>query len=237
MKFKQKLEPAKIVSRYKRFLADVIHSEKGEIAIHCPNTGSMKNCWQPGWTAWIQSSQNPKRKYPYTWMLTENDQGDYIGINTHLANDIVYEAITEGNIKELSEYQEIKREVKYGDENSRIDILLINNNHKIYIEVKSVTLLDEKNRHKSRGYFPDAVTTRGQKHIRELISCVENGHRAILFFLVQHTGIRSVSIAKNIDPDYAALIDLALASGVEILAYNTHISPLAISISEKAAFI
>ncbi len=241
MKFPKKLEAVKIIRRYKRFLADVIHPKKGELTVHCPNTGSMKNCWQEGWTVWLLDSNNPKRKYAYTWILTEDPRGDFIGINSSFANDIVYEAIIEGKIKELLEFDEIQREVKYGDENSRIDILLSKANQKIFIEIKSVTLLDEtaqnKERAQGQGYFPDAVTTRGQKHIRELICCVKNGHRAVLFFLVQHTGIKKFSIAQHIDPDYAALIQLALKSGVEVLVYNTNISQFEITLNKKIPFI
>jgi len=235
MKYPLPLEKTLLVKRYKRFLTDVIHPEKGEITVHCPNTGSMKNCWQEGWTAWILDSQNPKRKYLYTWVLAENEQGEFIGINTHYANDIVYEGIVNGRVKELSSFNQIKKEVKYGEENSRIDILLTDeDDKKTYIEVKSVTLLEGE---KGEGSFPDAVTTRGQKHIRELISCVEQGHRAVLFFMVQHTGIHSVSVARHIDPDYADLLDLAIKCGVEVLVYNATISPQDIRINKRLEFL
>ena len=233
MKFPQELEPSTLVKRYKRFLADVIHPELGEMTVHCPNTGSMKNCWQEGWKAWLLDSQNPNRKYRYTWCVVENDQGDKIGINTHFANEVVYEAINGGKIKEISDIADIKKEVKYGLENSRIDILVTESSgRKAYIEVKSVTLL-EKSGH---GFFPDAVSTRGQKHIRELIQVVENGDRAILLFLVQHSGIKSVSPAKHIDQKYAELIGEALAKGVEIIAYSTKISSSEIILNDSIPF-
>lgn len=233
MKFSQPLEPVTVIKRYKRFLADVIHPEKGEITIHCPNTGSMKNCWQQGWKAWVLNSNNPKRKYLYTWVLSENDQGDLIGVNTHFANEIVAEGILSGKVKELKNYDALQKEVKYGEENSRIDILLTqNSDKKTYIEVKSVTLLEN-----DQGFFPDAVTTRGQKHLRELMVCVESGHRAILFFLVQHTGIKNFSPAKHIDPKYTQLLHEAIEKGVEVLVYNTKISNTETSLFKPVKFI
>ena len=233
MKFPQALEPSTLVKRYKRFLADVVHPDLGEITVHCPNTGSMKNCWQEGWKAWLLDSKNPKRKYQYTWCVVENDQGEKIGINTHFANDVVYEAINAGKIKEISDIADIKKEVKYGLENSRIDIFVTEaSGRKVYIEVKSVTLLEQD----GRGYFPDAVSTRGQKHIRELIQVVENGDRAVLLFLVQHSGIKSVSPAKHIDPKYAELIEEALEKGVEIIAYSTKISSQEIILNSAILF-
>ncbi|MET1254423.1 DNA/RNA nuclease SfsA [Aliikangiella maris] len=233
MQFAQPLEKTRIIKRYKRFLADVIHPEKGEITVHCPNTGSMKNCWQAGWSAWIADSQNPKRKYPYTWVLTETDDGQMIGINTHLANDIVYEAIENKQIEELTEYLSIKKEKKYGQENSRIDIWLEQSDgRETFIEIKSVTLKESQN----LGFFPDAVTTRGQKHLRELMTCVEQGHRAVLFFLVQHSGIGEVSAASHIDADYAQLLKKAVNFGVEVLVYQCHLSPQSIEIGKKLPF-
>lgn len=234
MKFPLPLESTQLIKRYKRFLADVVHPEKGEITVHCPNTGSMKNCWEEGWTAWILDSQNPKRKYQYTWVLSENSEGEYIGINTHFANEIVYDAIKKGEIKEISEFVQIKREVKYGEENSRIDIWLTDKeDQQIFVEVKSVTLLEED----GKGYFPDAVSTRGQKHLRELMHCVSQGHRAVLFFMIQHTGIKTVSAAAHIDPDYAMLLEEAIKNGVEVIAYNGYITPDEIKLNKRLDFV
>ncbi|TQV74015.1 DNA/RNA nuclease SfsA [Aliikangiella marina] len=233
MNFSKPLESTKLIKRYKRFLTDVIHPELGEMTVHCPNTGSMKNCWQEGWTAWVLDSENPKRKYRYTWVLSENLRGEFIGINTHFANDIVFEGISDGKVAELGEFIEIKKEVKYGEENSRIDILLTDkNNQKVFVEVKNVTLLEED----GVGYFPDAVTTRGQKHIRELQKMKQAGHRAVLFFLVQHSGIDSVKPAKHIDTKYAELLAEAMDSGVEVLAYNTKITPRSIELAKRVVF-
>ena len=237
MKFSLPLEKTQLIKRYKRFLADVIHPQKGELTAHCPNTGSMKNCWEKGWNAWLLDSQNPKRKYSYTWVLTENEAGDYIGINTHFANEIVYEGIIEGRVKELAEFNEIKKEVKYGEENSRIDIFLTdNNNRNVFVEIKSVTLLDETFGN-GKGFFPDSVTTRGQKHLRELMHCVERGDRAVLLFLVQHTGIDTVSVADHIDMEYSNLLKQALKIGVEVLVYRTEISPSELKLGSLLPFL
>jgi sugar fermentation stimulation protein A len=248
MNFAPPLEKTILKKRYKRFLADVEHPTLNHMTVHCPNTGSMKNCWEPGWFAWIQDSQNPKRKYQYSWVLSENPQGELIGINSQGANGLVFEAIQDDKISELMNVESVETEVKYGEENSRIDLLVKHSDQSLtYIEVKSVTLkgVPDENRDlvptkndagESIGCFPDAVTTRGQKHIRELIHCVSQGHRAILFFMVQHTGIGEVNIAKTIDPAYAKLIEDALNHGVEIVAYRAAISAKSINLSHAVPF-
>jgi len=233
--FDPPLVKAKLIKRYKRFLADVVHPEMGEFTAHCPNTGSMKNCWQAGWNVWLQKSDNLKRKYPYTWVLTENENGDLIGINSVLANKLVIEALKINKIKEISNIASIQSEVKYGQENSRIDILIRHaDNSKTYIEVKSVTLLD--NQRHQLGQFPDAVTTRGQKHVRELMDCVDKGDKAILFFMVQHTAIDVVEVAKNIDPDYANLVEQAIDKGVKVLVYKAKITMSNIVLDQSLPF-
>ena len=243
MLFKPTLEPARLIKRYKRFLADVVHPELGEMTVHCPNTGSMKNCWQPEWQVWLQKSQNPKRKYPYTWILAENDQQELIGVNTHFANQIVFEAVVENKVAQLKGIKRVEKEVKYGEENSRIDLLVHHSDDsKTYVEVKSVTLkdptcpIDHTNRNEI-GCFPDSVTKRGQKHIRELIHCVEKGDRAMLFFMVQHTGIKVVSVARHIDSEYAELLQLAIEKGVEVVAYGAKMSPAEIVLDHQLEFI
>ncbi len=228
------LEHAILIKRYKRFLADVHHPTLGEITVHCPNTGSMKNCWQPGWDVWLQKSDNPKRKYPYTWVLAKNELGEFIGINTQIANQLVYQALSDNIISEIDDIVEIKKEVKYGEENSRIDLLLEHQDGvKNYIEVKSVTLKEDD----GFGYFPDAVTTRGQKHIRELIACVRAGHRATLFFAIQHTEISQMKIAAHIDPEYASLIEQAISAGVLLVAYAAKITNTEIVLDRKVNVI
>ncbi len=230
MIFDPPLEKATLIKRYKRFLADVHHPELGEITLHCPNTGSMKNCWQRDWTVWIQKSDNPKRKYPYTWILAQNDQEEMLCINTHLANAVVASAIEENKIPEIGSNLILKKEIKYGQEKSRIDILTTDaKGEKNFIEVKSVTLKEAD----GFGYFPDAETVRGQKHIRELIQSVSQGHRATLFFMVMHAGIKQLKIARHIDPAYADLIQKAVSSGVEVLAYKAMITSEDIVLDHK----
>lgn len=225
MTYSPPLNQGRLVKRYKRFLADVQLEDGSQITIHCPNTGSMKNCLFPGEPVWFSTSDNPKRKYPHTWELAQTSDAKLIGINTGRANDLAEEAINLGVIDELTGYEQLKREVKYGEENSRIDILLSSNTRpSCYIEVKSCTLLEEGSE-SGTGYFPDSVTVRGQKHLRELIHMVEQGHRAVLLFVVQHTGITQVSPARHIDPAYAELFEQALTAGVEVLAYRAELSP------------
>ncbi|KIO36537.1 DNA/RNA nuclease SfsA [Shewanella sp. cp20] len=223
MIFTPAFEQGKLLRRYKRFLADVQLSDGSEITIHCPNTGSMRNCLFPGEPVWFSTSDNPKRKYAHTWEQAASNEGHIIGINTGRANALAAEAIEAGVISELTGYDNLRREVKYGSENSRIDLLLESEDKPAcYIEVKSCTLLEQ-----GQGYFPDAVTTRGQKHLRELMEMVKLGHRAVLLFVVQHTGITSVAAARHIDPDYADLLAQAHQAGVEILAYRCELSPSA----------
>ncbi|MCG9695688.1 DNA/RNA nuclease SfsA [Shewanella sp. Isolate11] len=221
MLFEPQFKQGTLIKRYKRFLADIELSDGSQITIHCPNTGSMRNCLFPGEAVWYSTSDNPKRKYPNTWEQHQTDAGHIIGINTGRANELAAEAIKEQVISELSGYQTQRREVKYGSENSRIDLLLEDPQRGLcYIEVKSCTLLEQ-----GQGYFPDAVTSRGQKHLRELMEMVSLGHRAVLLFVVQHTGINCVSAASHIDPDYSRLLKQAYQAGVEILAYSTELSP------------
>ncbi|QYJ93134.1 DNA/RNA nuclease SfsA [Shewanella spartinae] len=223
MIFTPPFEQGKLLRRYKRFLADVLLDDGSEITIHCPNTGSMRNCLFPGERVWFSTSDNPKRKYAHTWEQAASDEGHIIGINTGRANALAAEAIEAGVISELTGYDSLRREVKYGSENSRIDLLLESEDKPAcYIEVKSCTLLEQ-----GQGYFPDAVTTRGQKHLRELMEMVKQGHRAVLLFVVQHTGITTVAAARHIDPEYAELLTQAHQAGVEILAYSCELSPSA----------
>ncbi|NVJ50410.1 MAG: DNA/RNA nuclease SfsA [Gammaproteobacteria bacterium] len=234
MKFDPPLQPAILQQRYKRFLADVTWPNGEALTVHCPNTGSMKNCWDSGWTVYLQDSNNPKRKYRYSWVLAQTPQGEFIGVNTHIANQLVVEAINNGVIEPLADPTAIRQEVPYGAEKSRIDILLEHDTRSTYIEVKSVTLCENN----TQGYFPDAVSTRGQKHLRELIALAENTpHRAVLLFCVQHTGIKTVQAAAHIDPVYADLLTQAQQAGVEIMAYAATISASAIQLTHPLEVI
>lgn len=220
MKFTPALQHATLIQRYKRFLADVVTPEGEHLTLHCPNTGAMTGCATPGDKVWYSTSDNPKRKYAHTWEITETQQGAFICINTQRANPLVKEAIDAGLIPELMGYSAIKGEVKYGEEGSRIDFMLqADDRPECYIEVKSVTLADRDN-----GYFPDAVTLRGQKHLRELMSVAAAGKRAVLLFAVLHSAIERFSPARHIDPKYAQLLNEAQKQGVEVFAYKAELS-------------
>lgn len=225
MKFSVPLAGATLVRRYKRFLADVQLPDGSSTTLHCPNTGSMLGCAVPGSRVWYSHSASPGRKYPGTWELVEVGQGQLAGINTGLANRLVEEALLAGVIVPLRSYAHIQREVAYGEENSRIDFLLTGHSEKTdekcYVEVKNVTL----GLGNGDGAFPDAVTTRGIKHLRELQAMRERGHRAVLLFCVQHSGIDRVRPAVEIDPAYATMLQIARDAGVELLAWRARLSP------------
>lgn len=234
MNFLPELKPARLIKRYKRFLADVVTSEGEIFTLHCANTGAMTGCANPGDIVWYSTSDNPKRRYPQSWELTETRQGDWICVNTLRANTLVHEALIEGSIPELIGYDVIRPEVKYGPEQSRIDFLLqAEQRRDCYVEVKSVTLLQQ-----GEGYFPDTVTSRGLKHLRELSYIATHGGRAVLLFAVLHSGIHTVSIAKHIDKDYAEGVEKARQCGVEILCYKATISTQAINLmATPCAFV
>jgi sugar fermentation stimulation protein A len=231
---------ATLIKRYKRFLADVRLPSGEVLTVHCPNTGAMTGCAPAGANVWLSTSDNPKRKYQHTWELVETLPGDWICIHSAKANAVVKEAIENtlaGDvvIKELVGYDTLRSEVKCGTEKSRIDFVLEKTNEfglseQCFIEVKSVTLqLSEvtelaDDAEEGKGIFPDAVSERGRKHLRELIEMKKQGHRAILFFCVFHSGINSVAPADSIDSQYGDVFREALACGVEVLAYRAAIS-------------
>ncbi|PTP15918.1 DNA/RNA nuclease SfsA [Vibrio sp. 10N.286.51.C3] len=239
MHFNPPLEPATLIKRYKRFLTDIKLPDGSERTIHCANTGAMTGCATPGNTVWYSTSDNAKRKYPNSWEISETDKGHRICVNTARANQLAVEAIENNTIVELLGYNALRTEVKYGSENSRIDILLEDNEKPpCYIEVKSVTLLDEQETStKGQGFFPDAVTTRGQKHLRELTEMVESGNRAILLFTVLHSGIEKVSAAHHIDAKYSLLLKQAQDAGVEVLCYKAELSNTQIQLKQAVEFI
>ncbi len=223
------LHPARLLRRYKRFLADVSLASGEQLTIHCPNTGSMKNCLSPDSPCWYSQVVSKTRKYPQTLELVTTPEGHLAGINTARANLLVAEALKFGVIKDLHGYRQIRREQAYGSEKSRIDFLLSEHpqdKRNCYLEVKNVTLLDRApGDSEARGYFPDAVSERGSKHLRELMAMVELGQRAVLLFCVQHTGVKSVSPADHIDKVYGKSLREAAAAGVELLAYGAEIKP------------
>jgi sugar fermentation stimulation protein A len=213
------LTKATLIKRYKRFLADVCLENGEELTIYCPNTGAMTGCADVGDTIYFSESDNKKRKYQYTWELTRSKAGHWICIHSQLANKMVADALQSGEISELLDYDSVKAEVKYGDENSRIDFLLTAEGREdCYVEVKSCTLLDETFS-MGQGYFPDTTSVRGQKHLRELMQMKSKGYRAVLVFAVLHSGIKTVSAAAHIDKKYALLFEQAKQSGVEVICY------------------
>jgi sugar fermentation stimulation protein A len=233
MRFTPALASGVLVQRYKRFLADIRLPDGTLKTIHCPNTGSMKNCASPGDRAWYSTSGNPARKYPDTWELNETQAGDFIGVNTLRANGLVQAAIEQGVMPALLGYSGIKGEVKYGAQNSRIDLLLTGHSSQAdcYVEVKSVTLCETVGACPV-GYFPDSVSRRGTKHLHELMAVVAQGQRGVLVFCVQHSAITEVRPALHIDPVYTQALALALARGVEVLAYGATLSPLGVTLDK-----
>lgn len=228
MQFSPPLQRATLVKRYKRFLADVITPDGTELTLHCPNTGAMTGCAEPGDTVWYSTSENTKRKYPHTWELTETQNGALICVNTLWANRLTKEALEQGRVSELSGYSTLKSEVKYGAERSRIDFMLqADFRPDCYIEVKSVTLAE-----KDFGFFPDAITERGQKHLRELMSVAAEGKRAVIFFAVLHSAMTRFSPARHIDAKYAQLLIEAQRKGVEILVYKAELSAESMTLKE-----
>lgn len=219
MLFNPPLIQGVFLRRYKRFLADVRTLGGEEMTIHCPNTGSMRQCLAEHSACWYSLSDNPKRKYAGTWEIATTPAGHLAGINTGRANALVAEAINAGLLPQLAGWQNLTPEVRYGIENSRADWSMQLGEKRCFIEVKNVTLLEQ-----GRGYFPDAVSDRASKHLRELMRAVESGHRALLVYCVQHTGIGSVTPARHIDERYAIWCQQAQEVGVEFVALKAEIS-------------
>ena len=230
MRLSQSLIKGKLILRYKRFLADVELEDGTIVTAHTPNSGSMKGCREPGSLVLLSQSANPKRKLKYTWELIRVNK-QWVGINTGHPNKLVREGIENGTVSELQGYDTIRPEVKYG-QNSRIDLLLEGIAGKCYVEVKNVTLVED-----NVAYFPDAVTERGQKHLRELMAVVTAGDRAVIFFVVQRRDAKYVSPADNIDPVYGKLLREAVENGVEALAYQAVVSPKQIYLKARLPVI
>jgi sugar fermentation stimulation protein A len=218
-----------LIKRYKRFLADVKLDDGSIITAHCPNTGRMTTCAEPGWRVALSDSQNPKRKYRYTWELVHNNKC-WICVNTGRANEIATEAVQNGRIPELTGYPEVLREQTFG--NSRFDLMLRNGNELCYVEVKNVTLLADDGCYA----FPDAVTERGRKHLNELIEVVKAGHRAAMLFVIPRSDGSFFRAANKIDPAYADALDAAKAAGVEIYAWRADVSPEEIRLVEAVDY-
>ena len=226
MKFDIPLIKTKFIKRYKRFFVDV--SLNNEIlTAHCPNSGSMMGLLNDGETAWISASKNKERKLKYTLEILENNH-QMVGVNTHLANKIVEEALLDKKISDLEAFSEIKRESKFNDA-TRFDFLVSNKKHKAYVEVKNVTLKREKD----FAEFPDAPTTRGQKHLVELISAKKKGYQAFIIFLVQREDCNFFKISKDIDEKYYENFIEAKKKGVNFLCYSSKVTDKEINLNKK----
>ncbi|MFT6090718.1 DNA/RNA nuclease SfsA [Sulfitobacter sp.] len=221
MRFQTELVPARLIRRYKRFLADCILEDGREVTAHCANPGSMMGLAEPGMRIWLEPNDDPKRKLNYGWRLVDHENGHFTGVDTALPNRAVKAALMARQVPALAMYETVRPEVNYG-EKSRIDFLLTQPGlPDAYVEVKSATL----SRTPSLVEFPDSVTARGAKHLAELAQMARAGHRAVLLYLVQRTDCTAFSVAGDIDPTYAAAFAVARAAGLETLVIGTHISP------------
>lgn len=229
MRFPSPLQRGRLLRRYKRFLADVALDTGETVTAACPNTGSMLGLTAPGATVWLSRSESPTRKYPHTWELVETDLGEgpsLVGINTGHPNRLVAEAIEAARIKALAGYQSLRREVRYG-EASRIDVLLEDaGKGRCYVEIKNVHMM----RRAGLAEFPDCVTERGAKHLRELSQMVAQGHRAVMLFLIQRTDAKRFALARDLDPHYWETFHMATEAGVEALAFRCRMSAEEIAI-------
>ena len=226
MKFNETLIAGKFIKRYKRFFVDVkIGNEK--VVAHCPNTGSMMGLLKKGNNVWISKSNNPKRKLKYTLQIIE-DQKSKVGINTHLTNKIVFEALDKRVIKNFENLDKIQSEVKFG-KNTRFDFLITEKYKKTFIEVKNVTLCLEK----KIAEFPDAITSRGSKHIQELLEANKKGYKIYLLFVIQRNDCHKFKLAKDIDPEYCELLLKAVKKNLKILCYDCKFSPKGIELNRE----
>lgn len=230
MKFKPALIHVTFIKRYKRFLADVIlDSSKEKLTVYVPNTGSLLSCNFPDSKACLSHHPGGDRKLPYTLEMIHSG-ASWVGINTSITNMLVEEALIKKQISSLKNFNHIQREVSIMS--SRIDFCLTNENEeKAYVEVKSVSYKSEKE--KNLAQFPDAVTTRGLKHLEDLIRIKKSGHRAVIFYLIQREDVERFSIAEHIDPEYAKGFKKALKNGVEVLVYRANVSPKEITIAHE----
>lgn len=227
MEFATPLVPARLIRRYKRFLADCQLEDGREITAHCANPGSMMGLAEPGMRVWLEPNDDPKKKLKFGWRLVEHEDGHFTGVDTSVPNRALRAALEAGRIPELAAYQTVRAEVKYG-EKSRIDFLLSQGGlPDCYVEVKSVTL----SREAGVAEFPDSVTARGTKHLGELSRMIGEGHRAVMLYLVQRTDCSRFRLAADIDPAYAAAFAEAHAAGVERLVYGTAITPQGVDVA------
>jgi sugar fermentation stimulation protein A len=233
MEYEQTLIPATLIRRYQRFLADVTSAQGEAFTVHCPNTGAMQGCQDPGSRVWLLPATNPNRKYPYSWELVEALPDVLVGINTGRSNRLVAEALDAGLIAPLRGYRQVRREVtvSHGGMRSRMDFLLSGHRRRpdCYLEVKNVTAAVDG----GTALFPDAVSIRASKHLEALMALRGDGHRAALVFCVQRADVRRVRSAVEIDPVYAHTLARATAQGVEVYAYGAQVSPRRVQLAKR----
>lgn len=227
MKFATPLVPARLIRRYKRFLADIRLEDGTEVTAHCANPGSMMGLAELGAKVWVEPNDDPKKKLKYGWRLVDHENGHFTGVDTGLPNRALKDALMAHQVPGLPDYQLVRPEVKYS-QNSRIDFLLTGNGPDTYLEVKSVTL----SRQAGLAEFPDSVTTRGTKHLNDLADMARAGHHAVIFYLVQRTDCDAMTLAADIDPAYAQAFARAMAAGVRVLAQRCDITPQQITLGD-----
>jgi len=230
MNFENKLISGLFIKRYKRFFVDVKVDNK-IVTAHCPNTGSMQGLLNRNNSVLISKSTNPNRKLKYTLEIIEDNKSK-VGVNTHSTNRIIYHALKNNLIKEFQNILKIKPETKFGS-NTRFDFLLLSKKDKFFIEVKNVTL----SRKKGLAEFPDAVTTRGLKHIHELVKAGKKNYKIFIIYLIQRDDCDSFAIAKDIDPNYANALSKAVKNNLNILCYDCKFSSKGIKLNNKIKFI
>ena len=229
MNFENKLIPGRFIKRYKRFFVDVKIKDK-TITAHCPNTGSMYGLLKKGNKVWVTKSDNPNRKLKYTLQIIE-DKKSKVGVNTHLTNKIVYHALENNLIKEFDKKIEIKPETKFGT-NTRFDFLITQKKFKAFIEVKNVTL----SRIKNLAEFPDAITSRGLKHINELLKASNMGYKIFILYLIQRNDCKLFKIAEDVDPEYSNSLIKAVKKKLNILCYDCKFLTKGIKLNKKVKF-
>ena len=229
MNFEKKLLSGNLIKRYKRFFIDIKIKNK-TITAHCPNTGSMFGLLKKANKVWLSKSDNPKRKLKYTLQIIEDNKSK-VGVNTHLTNKIVLHALKNNILKEFDKEIEIQPETKFGS-NTRFDFLITKNNFKAFIEVKNVTL----SRVSGLAEFPDAVTSRGLKHINELIKASKKGYKIFLLYVIQREDCKSFTIAKDIDPEYSKALSKAVKKKLNVLCYDCKFSTKGIKLNKKIKF-
>jgi len=233
MRFPTPLVPARLIRRYKRFLADCTLEDGREVTAHCANPGSMMGLAEPGCKIWLEPNDDPKKKLKFGWRLVDHENGHFTGVDTSVPNRALRSALQDRLVAPLADYTTVRAEVKYG-QSSRIDFLLSEPGlPDAYVEVKSVTLC----RQPGLAEFPDSVTARGAKHLGELAEMAAQGHRAIMLYLVQRTDCTTFDLARDIDPTYGAAYADARAQGVETLCFGTTISPSGIDIAGPIAVV